>query len=203
MKRYIRSSQSITSNKEFNDWYMRLSQPEKDAVDDLMEHSTLSYGTASDKELTYIKHLYDMQKEEKSGSITSEDVLDEVLAWIANYRTRGFSKFEKYGVYLEKHSIQHLINSYIKYFNQNVRETGNGFSSDWDDDDWMSILYKNGTIREINPETDEGSKRISIDNIDSIILDGSWGTAFAGLHITAEDYTIYDDIVDIRIEFDI
>ena len=65
----------------------------------------------------------------------------------------------------------------------------------------MSILYKNGDIRTINPLFDEGNKRIKTEGIDSIILDGSWGTACAGPNLVAEDYTVYEDIPDIRIEF--
>jgi len=114
---------------------------------------------------------------------------------------RKFSKLELDGIYLERHSIQSLINNYIRYFNRNVSDYGNGFEADWDPDDWMYILYKNGRVRTINPEEDEGTRKISVDNIDSIILDGSWGTAFAGPSITVEDYTVYEDIPDFRIEF--
>jgi len=114
---------------------------------------------------------------------------------------RKFSKLELDGIYLERHSIQSLINNYIRYFNRNVSDYGNGFEADWDPDDWMHILYKNGRVRTINPEEDEGTRKISVDNIDSIILDGSWGTAFAGPSITVEDYTVYEDIPDFRIEF--
>ena len=67
----------------------------------------------------------------------------------------------------------------------------------------MVILYKNGKTREVSPEFDDGDKLISTDRIDSIILDGSWGTAFAGPHITFRDETTYDDIIDIRADFDI
>lgn len=133
----------------------------------------------------------------------SELLLDQVNKFIDNPRVRKFKKFEKGLLLLEKHSIQDLINNSIRYFNQNVDEYGDGFATDWDPDDWMSILYKNGKILEVNPECNDGTKKISTDNIDSIILDGSWGTAFAGPHIEAEDYTVYEDIPDIRIQFSI
>ena len=133
----------------------------------------------------------------------SDVILNEVADWASNHRIRGFRKFEKYGMYFEKHSIQSLINDRIRYFNENVREYGDGFATDWDEDDWMTILYKDGKIRQINPDCDEGNRRISTDNIDSIIVDGSWGTAFAGPHIGFRDETTYPDIPDIRVDFDI
>lgn len=195
------SNQAFTSNKEFRDWYFTLSRLEQDKVDDLMEHNCLDYDKASDIELSYIKKLYLDQVQDELDNIDSSDVLLEVQAWANNHRIKRFKKFEKYGIYLEQHSIEDLIRSYIKYFNQNIREGENGFASDWDDDDTMDILYKDGHVRTINPQWDDGTKKISIDNIDSIILNGGWGTAFAGPSITFEDYTVYDDIIDIRPEF--
>ena len=82
--------------------------------------------------------------------------------------------------YFERCSIQKMWDDYLKYFNRYVKENGYGFEYDWDEDDMMHILYKNGTIRTLNPAIDDGKKKVSIDNIDSIILNGSWGTAVAG-----------------------
>jgi len=130
----------------------------------------------------------------------SQDLLQEVTSW-AQGRTKRFKKFERDGMYFEKHSIQDLINNYIRYFNQNVYLYGDGFAADWDSDDTMSILYKDGKIVAIHPEFYDGFRKIRTDNIDSIILDGGWGTAFAGPSITFEDYTVYDDIPDIRADF--
>ena len=132
---------------------------------------------------------------------SSEDLLNEIQNWARNWRISKFSKFEKEGIYLEHHSIQSFINNYIKYFNENVDDYGNGYEADWDPDDTMTILYKDGSVREVNPQWDEGNRKIKIDGIDSIILDGSWGTAFAGPSITFEDYTVYEDIPDIRVTF--
>ena len=132
---------------------------------------------------------------------SSEDLLNEIQNWARNWRISKFSKFEKEGIYLEHHSIQSFINNYIKYFNENVDDYGNGYEADWDPDDTMTILYKDGSVREVNPQWDEGNRKIKIDGIDSIILDGSWGTAFAGPSITFEDYTVYEDIPDIRATF--
>ena len=203
MKLFVSANKKVdfVSNDEFRYWYFRLSRPEQDEVDDLVYHNAMDYNTASDVELSYIKNLYEQMKKDEEDSKTSDEILDEVRAWAANHRIRGLQKFEKYGIYLEKHSIEDLIRSYIKYFNQNIREGGNGFDSDWDDDDTMDILYKDGHVRTVNPSWDDGTKKISIDNIDSIILNGGWGTAFAGPSITFEDYTVYDDVTDIRPEF--
>ena len=137
-----------------------------------------------------------------SEYIDSTELLDKVNAFLQG-RTKGFKKFQEGNLYIEKHSIESLIRNYIKYFNRNIDEEGDGFAADWDDDDWMQILYKNGRIREVNPQVDEGNKKISIDGIDSIIVDGSWGTAFAGPHVQAEDYTVYEDIPDIRLTFSV
>lgn len=203
MKRCVQSNKKVdfVSNDEFRYWYSRLSRPEQDKVDDLVYHNTMDYSTASDIELGYIKNLYEQMKKDEEDAKTSDEILDEVKAWAANHRIKRFQKFEKYGIYLEKHSVEDMIKDYIRWFNQNIREGGNGFDSDWDSDDTMDILYKNGKIRTINPEFDEGTKRISVDGIDSIILNGGWGTAFAGPSITFEDYTVYCDIIDIRPEF--
>lgn len=133
----------------------------------------------------------------------SETILQEITNWAQNWRTVKFKKFEKYGLYLEKHSLQSMYNNCIKYFNRNISEYGNGFAADWDPDDYMIILYRDGSIREVNDQWDEGTQKIKTDGIDSIILDGSWGTAFAGPHIAFEDYTTYEDIPDIRVTFSI
>lgn len=137
------------------------------------------------------------------GSYSKQDrhTILTLLQEFASRPVRNFVKFEKYGLYFEHHSIESMIKNYIRWYNNNVREYGDGYATDWDPDDHMVILYKNGKIREIWPEVDEGNKLVPIDNIDSIILDGSWGTAFAGKHIGFRDETVYDDILDIRADF--
>lgn len=132
----------------------------------------------------------------------STELLNRVNDFLQG-RTTNFRKFEEGNIYIEKHSIESMIKNYIKYFNRNVAEYGDGFAADWAEDDWMQILYKNGKVLEVNPLVNEGNKKIKTDGIDSIILDGSWGTAFAGPHVIAEDYTVYEDIPDIRLEFEI
>lgn len=103
-------------------------------------------------------------------------------------RTKRWTSIEIAGIPIERHSVQDLYNNYIKYFNRNVDDYGDGFAADWDPDDVMIILYKNGKARRINPADDDGKKKISIDNIDSIIIDGSWGSAFAGPHVEIYNY---------------
>ena len=144
-----------------------------------------------------------MKRYIKSSTEAERSELIVELEKLAHTPVKGFRKFEKDGVYFEKHSIQSMIKNYIRWYNENVREYGDGYATDWDPDDRMVILYKNGKMREIWPESDDGDKLIPLDGIDSIILDGSWGTAFAGPHIVFRDETVYDDIIDIRADFDI
>jgi len=132
---------------------------------------------------------------------TEDKPLVERVQEFIDKRPHKLSVFEEGNLYIEKQSIQSMIHNYIRWFNQNVDEYGNGFETDWDDDDTMTIRYKNGEIRTINPQWDDGDKKIKTDGIDSIILDGSWGTACAGNNLVAEDYTVYEDIPDIRIDF--
>ena len=116
-------------------------------------------------------------------------------------------------------SIEEMIRNYVKYFNINVRECGYGFETDWDDDDWLYILYKDGTQRTINPAVDDGTKRIKLDGIDSMIIDGGWGSGYAGPHVEIVNYREgigykdvdkygyssveqrYNDADDLRLEF--
>lgn len=90
--------------------------------------------------------------------------------------------------HIERYSIEWFVRNYIRWFNQNVRDYGYGFETDWDEDDTLSIRYKNGKIRTISTLDDDGTKKISVDNIDSIILNGSWGYAFAGPHVVIYNY---------------
>ena len=140
---------------------------------------------------------------EQTGRYSEEErqaILDELNAF-AHGRVAKFKKFEKYGLYFEKHSIENIIREYIRWFNESVRDYGSGFASDWDSDTVIIIRYKNGKIRYISENDEDGSRRISTDGIDSVIVDGSWGTAFAGPGIVFRDETCYDDLLDIRADF--
>ena len=97
-------------------------------------------------------------------------------------RLKGHRKFEENYIYVERHSLQSLINQYIRWWNKEIAEGGNGLDS-WDSDDTMHILYKDGHIRTISDQEDDGTRKISTDNIDSIIIDGGWGSAYAGPHV--------------------
>ena len=133
--------------------------------------------------------------------LSSQQLLEKVNKF-AQGRTKGFKKLEIGDtIYLEKHSIESLIQHYLKYFNENVVEYGDGFATDWDSDDTATILYKNGQIRTLNPQWDDGTKKVKLDGIDSIIVDGGWGTAFAGPSVIFKDETVYEDIPDIRADF--
>lgn len=102
-------------------------------------------------------------------------------------RLKGHRKFEEGYNYIERHSVQSLINDYIRWWNREISEGGNGLDV-WDRDDTMYILYKDGKVRTISEQDDDGTRKISVDNIDSIIIDGSWGYAYAGPHVRIYNY---------------
>ena len=130
--------------------------------------------------------LTDEQMEAEMAEHFAE--LDAKLEKFMEGRIRKMRKFEDgQWTYIERHSIQQMWNDYIKWFNKSIDDSGDGFES-WDPDDTMHILYKNGKIRTLNPQWDDGTKKISVDNIDSIILDGGWGTAVAGPHVRLYNY---------------
>lgn len=52
------------------------------------------------------------------------------LQLFASGRLKGHRKFEEDGLYFEKHSIQSMINNYIRWYNDNVRESGYGYATD-------------------------------------------------------------------------
>lgn len=167
------------------------------------------------KRIIVAAELTDEQMEAEMAQHFAE--LDAKLEKFMEGRVKKFKKFEDdRWTYIERHSIQSLYNDYIKWFNKSVDDSGDGFDS-WDPDDMMHILYKNGKIRTINPQWDDGTKKISIDNIDSIIINGGWGTAVAGPHIRLYNYREevdygkygyrsvaqrYNDDDDIRADFD-
>ena len=137
-------------------------------------------------------------------AVNSESIRSQMLSELqelSDSRIKGFRKYDKNGLYFEKHSLQSLWNNYLKYYNRNVAEYGDGYQADWEDDLRITILYKDGKLRELSPECDDGDKKVSPDSIDSIIVDGGWGTAFAGPSITFRDETVYDDNIDIRADF--
>lgn len=130
-------------------------------------------------------------------------------------RKRPFATYED-EAYIEHESIEGMYKRYIKYYNENVKESGCGFEPDWDEDDSMYILWKDGTVTTYSIQSSDGTKRIPVEKIDSIIVDGSWGTAYAGKH--CEIYNLrettgyqkygyknieqrYNDFDDIRVDF--
>lgn len=131
-------------------------------------------------------------------SLTDEQMEDELSSHFAElnskldkFQSGKLHKFQRYDdehSHIERMSIDEMIRNYVKWFNINVKEYGYGFESDWDDDDWLYILYKDGTQRTVNPAVDDGTKRIKIDGIDSMIIDGGWGSGYAGPHVQIINY---------------
>lgn len=116
---------------------------------------------------------------------------------------------------VEKHSVKNLIEDYIKPFNEDLRSYGDGFTY-WDPDQAVSILYKDGRILYISLDWWDESRKIPTSGIDSIIVDGGWGTAVGGKNIrlynTREEWEYgkygyktvksrYEDFNDIRADF--
>ena len=103
-------------------------------------------------------------------------------------RINKMRRFELEGFnYIERHSVNDMINSYIRWFNEGVRDYKDGFYQ-WDPDDYMSILYNDGRIIHVDVNGWDGDKKIKTDGINSIIVDGGWGTAVAGPSIELYNY---------------
>lgn len=117
-------------------------------------------------------------------------------------------------VHIEKHTVKDLINLYINDFNSNVDYYGDGFEY-YDEDMTINILYRNGKTIYVSPQWWDGSKKIPISGIDTIVIDSGWGDAVAGKHYRVfnareeTDYgkygyrslqSRYDDWDDIRVE---
>lgn len=166
-----------------------------------------------------------------SEELTDEDMEAEMSSHFADLNSKlnkfqagklhKFKRYEDEHINIERMSLDEMIRNYVRWFNINVKECGYGFETDWDDDDWLYILYKDGTQRTINPSVDDGTKRIKVDGIDSMIIDGSWGSGYAGPHVRIVNYREavgyrdtdkygyssvtqrYNDMDDLRLEFDV
>lgn len=119
------------------------------------------------------------------------------------------------GGHIEKYSVQNIIETYIKPFNDDLKSYGDGFEY-FDSNQAISILYKDGKVLLINPDTWNGAQRIPTSNIDSVIVENDWGIAIAGknvrLYNTREAWEYgkygyrdikarYNDANDIRADF--
>lgn len=168
----------------------------------------------------YISSSEDLTDEEMEAELSSHFAdLNSKLDKFQAGKLHRFKRYEDEHINIERMSLDEMIRNYVKYFNINVRESGYGFETDWDDDDWLYILYKDGTQRTVNPSVDDGTKRIKINGIDSMIVDGSWGSAYAGPHVQIINYREqvgykdtdkygygsvaqrYNDMDDLRLEF--
>lgn len=116
---------------------------------------------------------------------------------------------------IEKYPVKELVNIYIKPLNDNLKDYGDLFTFA-DDDITVNILYKSGEQLYVAPRFYDGKKKIPTSNIDSIIVEGGWGTDFAGKSV--EIYNMresvqygkygyknlkarYNDSDDIRVDF--
>ena len=125
------------------------------------------YNAVYDREMSKIKA--EMAEEERQ----LDDVQSKVDAWIADKNSsHNLDSVKRLdgdveNLYLEKDTKKNLIDDYIKEYNSN------GFSLG--DDIVISVLYKDGTYK-----SSYDGKKLSTTGIDSIIVEGDWGTTFCG-----------------------
>lgn len=102
-----------------------------------------------------------------------DDVQKQVDAWLSDKNSdmhldevkRPDGEFE--ALYLEKDAKKSLIDNYVKEYNKGY----------WDEDEMsMHILYKDGSV----VSTFDDPDKFKTTNIDSIIINGGWGTTFCG-----------------------
>lgn len=117
---------------------------------------------------------------------------------------------------LEKYTLKYAKRYFLDKYNDNLKDYGDGFEGEWDEDDSVSILYKDGTTRNLLAGASDGTKKVKTTGIDSIIINGSWGDAYAGKNVTFYNMREvtpngkygykntkdrYNDFNDIRLEF--
>ena len=118
--------------------------------------------------------------------------------------------------HIERLSKKEIVDTYIKDLNNNLKNYGSLYEF-YDEDQTMAILYGDGEYIAVDPQNWPEDKRIPTANIDSVIVDSGWGTAFAGKHVEIANLreTVkygqygykdlrdrYHDDDDIRVDFD-
>lgn len=110
-------------------------------------------------------------------------VQEKIDAWLNDKNSTSLDEVERPDgnaepVYLEKETKKNIIDYYLKEYN-------NGYFNS--DEDMISVLYKDGSMVSSFDEP----KKFKLTNIESIIVDGSWGTTFCGnvkvTHDTPDD----------------
>lgn len=126
-----------------------------------LEEATEAYNRA-------LQAINDEMEEEARQLDVVQQKIDE---WIADKKstyhldsvTREDGNIEN--IYLEKATKKEIVNDYIKEYN-----------AGWTDDDTsIHILYKDGTYA-----SSFDSDKLKTTNIESVIVNGSWGTTFTG-----------------------
>lgn len=117
--------------------------------------------------------------------------------------------------YISKSTIGDLKFNYIDEFNKAVKEHGDGFEG-IEPELIIRVRYKDGSYLSTQDMNFDSSKRIPTKNIDSIIIEGEWGTDFAGNNVQLYNQreevgdgkwgysslqTRYNDFDDIRADF--
>ena len=125
------------------------------------------YDTVYNREMSKI--LAEMAEEERQ----LDDVQKQVDAWISDknstqqldevVRPDGNSET----LYLEKDTKKNIIDNYLKEYNDGY----------WDDNEGsINVLYKDGSFI----SSLDAPNKFKLTNIDTIIVNGGWGTTFSG-----------------------
>ena len=101
-----------------------------------------------------------------------DNVQKQVDAWLAGKSATDFlgevtrPDGEKETLYLERDTKKSLIDNYLKPFNDGLLG---------DDDGLIGVKYKDGTI-----VFSDNTERFKLTGIDTIIVEGGWGTTYSG-----------------------
>lgn len=100
-----------------------------------------------------------------------DNVQEQVDAWLAGKSATDYlgevtrPDGEKETLYLERDTKKSLVDNYLKYYN----DYGG------DEDTSIAVKYKDGTV-----VFDYDTERFKLTGIDTIIVEGGWGTTYSG-----------------------
>lgn len=120
---------------------------------------------------------------------------------------------EENGIALEKYTLANIKKDYLQSLNDDLKNFGSN-TAFYDPDTMIHIQYKDNSIKSFPDDFNENQK-IPLSNIKAVIVNGGWGTAFAGpvtIYNMREqiDYgkygyknvkERYEDFNDFRVEF--
>ena len=131
-------------------------------------------------ELTYDEYqaVYDREMNKINAEMAEEerqldDAQRQVDKWLANGSSYDFLDSvtrpdgDVENLNLERDTKKHIVDNYIKEYN----------NSGWDDGEGaIYVMYKDGSMVSSSDHPD----KFKLTNIDTVIVEGSWGTTFCG-----------------------